>query len=247
MLSLSEKIPMRSKVVFSSVIAVLVLVLASCEPSNKFDARAIESLDKMSESIGNLSSCSYTLDTVNSRNTGIEIMNEHDVYMRAPDKMYVHTIGTNGEKSYWYNGSRLAYFSFTDAKYATINTPDNIMTTVDFMNKSYGIDFPATDFFYPDFTDDILENYSSLFFSEEEIDGVSSVLVTAINDDEIVQIWIDKATDLPHRMVIESRRDKDKFYDVVFSNWRANPELPDVLFDFEPPTNAEKIQIETIN
>lgn len=236
---------MRIKAFFLSVLAVF--LLASCQSSEKYDSRAVASLDAMSETIGELSSCSYTLDTFRSLSDGTDIQNEHDVYMRAPDKMYVHSIGTKGEKAYWYNGSELAYFSYSEDVYATVDAPDNIIKAIDFINSNYGIDFPAADFFYPEFTDDILAHYNEVYFSEEEIDGIECDYVIASNDSEIVQIWIDKATNLPHRLVIEPRLDGDKTYDAVFSNWRTNQELPDVLFDFEPPANSEQIQLKTTN
>lgn len=236
---------MRIRVTLLSVLAVF--LLASCQSSEKYDSRAVASLDALSEAIGELSSCSYTLDTFRSLSDGTDIQNEHDVYMRGPDKMYIQSAGTNGEKAYWFNGSRLAFFSYTKDVYATVDAPGNIITAIEFIHNNYGIDFPAADFFYPEFTDDILANYDTVFFSEEEIDGIECNYVIASNDDENVQIWIDKVTNLPHRLVIESKLANERVYDSVFSNWRTNPELPDILFEFEPPANSEQIQLKTVN
>ncbi len=238
---------MPNTLISSLTLAVVLVLLTSCESPKQYDTRAVESLDQMSEVIGELSSVSYTLDTINSKDPSSEVRNEHDVYMRGPDKMYVHSIGTKGEISYWYNGSKLAYFSYTKNVYAIVDAPDNIIKAIDYINTKYGIDFPAADFFYPSFTDDLLDHYNSVNFSEEEIDGVDCVSVVASDDDETVQIWIDKATFLPYRMVIESKLDKDSFYDVVFSNWKTNQELPDMLFNFRPPSDSVETQLQTIN
>jgi len=129
--------------------------------------------------------------------------------------------------------------------YAMVGAPDNIIKAIDYISEKYGIDFPAADFFYPNFTDDILDNSNSIYFSEETVDGVDCVSVLATTDGETIEIWIDKATHLPYRMVIESQLDKDQYYDVVFSNWRIDPNLPDVIFDFEPPGNTEETQLQT--
>ncbi len=245
---------MKCKVFTSLAFAALAGLLVSCNsPSQsdseaaRYDAAAIEALDMMSEKIATLSSCSFTLDTINSTDPSNEIRNEHDVYMRAPDKMYVHTVGTAGEKGYWYNGAKLAYFSYSERKYATVEAPDNILKAIDAGSKTYGIDFPAADFFYPDLTDDILDNYDDVYFSEEEIDGISNASVTAINSDEVVQIWIDQATYLPYRMVIQSKLDHNNYYDVVFSNWKTNQELPDTLFEFQPPSSSEETTLSAKN
>jgi len=238
---------MRNSFTTSSLLAVLLVLLTSCESSEQYDSRAVASLDRMSDVIGELSSVSYTLDTINARDANITVRNEHDVYMRGPDKMFVHTIGTKGEESYWYDGLKLAYFSYTKNVYAIVDAPNNIIKAIEYINTEYGIDFPAADFFYPSFRDDLLDNYNSLYFAEEEIDGVECVSVIAENNDEIVQIWLDKATFLPHRMVIDSKLDQNNFYDVVFSNWVTDQELPDFMFDFKPPSNSEEIQLQTVN
>lgn len=243
----SGKIPMRKIVVSSSILAVLVVLLTACESSGEYDSRAVASLDQMSDVIGELSSASYTLDTINASTADLEIRNEHDVYMRGPDKMYVHSVGTQGQKSYWYDGSKLAYFSYTKNVYAIVDAPDGIIKMIDHIHTQYGVDFPAADFFYPDFTDDIMDNYNSLYFAEEEIDGIECVSVVAENDSETVQVWIDKTTYLPHRMIIESKLNSSNFYDVVFSNWVTNQKLPDFLFDFKAPNNSKEIQLQTVN
>ncbi|MFK5878700.1 MAG: DUF2092 domain-containing protein [Flavobacteriaceae bacterium] len=226
------------------------LLLMSCTSKEKgeYDTRAIESLDKLTETIGALASCSYTLNTISSKNEENKTVSEHDVYMGGPSKMYIHTVGTKGEKSYWYNGEDLAYYSYDKNEYATIEASGSILDIVEHINQNYGIDFPALDFFYPTLTDDIMNNYNTiLFIGDETIDKVSCTLIEATNDNKVLQIWISNETNLPHRMVISSDTDQNDFYDIVFSNWRTNQDLPDLLFAFEAPTNSERIQLKSKN
>lgn len=226
---------------------VATLLIVSCTSDNgKYEQGAVDHLDKLSETIGNLNSCSYTLNTLVHNSTESEFINEHDVYMRGPDKMHVHTNGTKGNKGFWYDGSSFAYFSYNKSTYDTLSAPGNIIAAIDQVHNEYGIDFPAADFFYPTFTDDILDNFNEVILvGDENIDDVDCVVILASNDDNVLKIWIEKDSDLPHKMSIQPSDKSIGSYEAIFSNWRINPSLPDMLFEFAPPPNSkrEKLQL----
>lgn len=237
---------------FLPIVASIVL-FASCNSSSEnqngvYDSRAVESLDKMSEVIGQLNSCSYTLNTYVSEkateDARTEFSNENDVYMRGPDKMHVRVNGTKGEYGYWYDGSNLSFYSYDKGTYDTVDAPDRIVEAIDFLNAKYGIDFPAADLFYPSLTDDILEHFNTvLYFDNVTVDEVSCVLVEASNTERLLQIWIDESTNLPYKLLLAGRSDGGDYYEGVFTNWKLDPKLPDILFEFEPPSNSTRVNI----
>lgn len=224
----------------------LFLVLGSCTSNNqKYDEKAVSSLDALSETIGNLNSCSYTLNTLVSEGDEIEFRNEHDLYMRGPDKLHIHTIGTKGKKGFWYDGSSFAYFSYDKSSYDTVSAPNNIIAAIDELHNKYGIDFPAADFFYPSFTDDILDNFNHvMYMGDENIDELDCVVIKASNENVVLKIWIEKYTNLPHIISIVKTNDSINSYEAVFSNWRLNPILPDLLFEFAPPINSTRVKLQ---
>jgi hypothetical protein len=235
---------MIKDVILYSIISMF--LLGSCQTTTdekEYDTRAIASLDAMSDAIGKLNSCSYTLNTIIQNGTGTELLIDHDVYMRGPNKMYIHSQGSKGQRGYWYNGNQLAYFSYKTNEFDTVSAPENILAAIDFLHNKFAIDFPAADFFYPSFTDDIMANYDKVFLvGDDQVDGVDCTSILASNNTETIQIWIDKSTNLPYQLNIES---KDNYYEAVFSNWILNPHLPDLLFEFEPPVNATRKNLET--
>jgi len=235
---------MVKKAVLYSVLVSFFLVSCTSEDKEQYDTRALASLDAMSEAIGELGACSYTLNNVNVLEDGTEFYNQHDVYMRGPDKLYIHSVGTKGDRSYWYDGSTLAYYSFDKNTYATVEAPDTIMKMIKHVNEKYGVDFPAADFFYPDFTDDILNDFDHvLFLGDETINGQESISVLASNDNSIVRIWIDKATNLPVKFLIDSKVSNAEYYVASFSNFKVNPDLPDLLFEINAPINSESTEL----
>ncbi len=221
----------------------LSFMLASCSPSDikegKYDTSAIENLDKLSEKIGELSSCSYTLNTnlnkLGKSNKLRNFINEHDVYMQGPDKFYIHSTGTNGRKGFWYNGNRFSYYSFDRNVFDTIGVQGNILEVIDNLHHKFGINFPAADFFYPTLTDDLIENFDEVMSLENiSIDEVEYLIIEASNIDKVIEIWIEKETYLPYKLSIFSLDDSGLSYEAVFSNWRVDPNLPDMLFEFKP-------------
>jgi len=58
-----------------------------------------------------------------------------------------------------------------------------------------------------------------------------------------IQIWIsDDALFLPMKFVI-SYYDQipNQQYEATFSDWKLNPQLPDEMFEFTPPPQAEEL------
>ena len=72
------------------------------------------------------------------------------------------------------------------------------------------------------------------------MDDVDCIALEATNEEIIVQIWIVKETNLPHKMIVESKINENKYYEAEYSNWRVNPKLPDIMFEFQPPTGSER-------
>lgn len=238
---------MNKKVILYSILVVLFFV--SCKPAveGEYDSRAVESLDKLSDVIGNLSSLSYTVDSYYLDKDSIETSKISDVYLRGSNKMFIENSGTKGNKSFWYDGEKFSYFLFDKNEYDILDAPDHTLKLIDSIHSKFGIYFPAADFLYPTLTDDILENYDNLLYSEsEKIEDIDCAFLEANNDKNTVQVWISKELNLPVKMIITSKEDKNIYYEAVYSNWKLNPELPDIMFQFQPPSGSKQVKFQPI-
>jgi len=225
----------------------LVALLVGCNNSKKgaYDPKALNAIDSLGTTIGNLTSCSFALvNNIGHADTakGMLSRKQSKVYMRGPDKMYIYTEDDSTRKGYYYNGGHLALFNFDDLSYDTIKAPSNIVAAIDSVNKTFGIDFPAADFFYPTLTTDMLNDFDTIAVTgSTTIDGVKCKEINAISPSKNVFISIDELTNLPKRLEIYYLGDKKgESYSITFSNWKTNPVLPDELFNFAPPANAVK-------
>jgi len=114
------------------------------------------------------------------------------------------------------------------------------------INVKYGVDFPAADFFFPTFVDDLLENNQQIIFlGTTEVMGKSCFHIAAASPHRSIQFWISNdALMLPQKMVIVYLDHADRpQYEATFSDWQLNPDLPPTLFEFSPPPNARELTI----
>ena len=238
---------MRKKVILYSILSALFFI--SCNSGNgEYDTRAVESLDKLTETIGEFESLSYTVESYIVSEKGDEVSKVSDVYLKGSNKMFIENTGTKGNKSFWYNGETFAYFLFNKNEYDILEAPDHTLKLIDSIHSKYDIYFPAADFLYPTLTDDLIDNYDQiLYFGEEKVGDIDCIALEATNEGTIVQIWIVKETNLPHKMVIESKTNENKYYEATYSNWRMNPKLPDIMFEFQPPTGSNQVKFQPKN
>ena len=224
-----------------------VTIIVGCSSSGKgvYDPLALNAIDSLGITIGNLTSCSFALSTNISYNDSgkIEWKNKQTgVYMRGPDKMYIYTEDDTSRNAYYYNGSELALFNFDNLNYDVIKSPSNTVATIDSVHRTFGIDFPASDFFYPTLADDLIKDFDTIYVSgSTHIDEVACKEIIAVNAKMTVFLSIDELTHLPKRLEIYYLGDKKgDSYTIRFNNWKTNPVLPDQLFSFAPPPNAVK-------
>lgn len=214
------------------------------------DTVAIMILDHMTDIIGDLTSCSFTvntrMDAIDTDDGFVSHFAESKVYFDGPDKMQVHTQGDKGHRGFWYNGTLLYYYSFDENNYAVIDAPPTTIETIDTVHERYGVDFPAADFFYPTFTDDLMDNSDSItFLGTTIINHQECFRIKSSSRDLNIQIWIaNDAMTLPVKYLIS--RNKGGYnlqYEGTFSDWQINPGLPASMFEFLPPPQAAKIAI----
>ncbi len=234
----------KMKNIVGLVMSATILAACSTQSAKYLDADAIGALDQLTTTIGEMESCSFTLQT-----TEISIesgspeasFKKTDAYLNGPSQMYFYSENEKGRKGVWYNQTELSVLMFDDNTYQTITVPERLMQVIDSVNGNFKMEFPAADFFYPSLTDDIIQNSDSVFLLEnKQMDGIDYLQILALNSKNEVFILIDSETHLPKQLEMYGKGDKlGESYISTFSNWRVNPHLPESLFDFSPGNAVE--------
>jgi hypothetical protein len=232
----------------------VILCLNATAQTKQQDSLAILIIDRMTDVIGDLESCSFTLhtarDVVDSQALLVKQFDNYQVYMSGSDKMLVNAYGHKGHREFWYNGRQLAHYNQDENNYGILLAPDNTITMIDSLSKLYQMEFPAADFFYPTFTDDLLGHSDQLkFLGIVDINGQECFHILSSNKEMTMQFWItNDAYNLPARFAITYKtKEGTPQYEAAFSNWQINPNLPVAMFDFQPPPGSAKVRIMAAN
>jgi len=240
---------MKNFFLFSFMLILMNVQAQEAPQDEQVDPVAVLILDKMSDLIGDLESCTFTLSTrqdVNDPDHGwVTQHSTSTMIFDGPDKMHMHRTGEKGQEGFWYNGEEVSYYSFGENNFVRIAAPETSLATIDTLNVVYGIEIPAADFFYPAFTDDLLEAFPTiLYLGKKAVGSDNCYHIKASNDEMVVQFWIsDQAYKLPIRYSIVYKNNSNMQYETYFSNWDLNPGIPPSIFDFMPPKNARPIKI----
>ena len=189
---------------FSAVIAASHLQAQT----RRIDTVAVAILDKMSALIGELSSCSVNIRSnydISSKELGlIKHADEQQLFIHGPNQLLLKSDGDQGSRDFYFDGKTLTYYSMDKNQYGQIDAPANVVEMIDTVNKMYGIEFPAADFFYPSFVDDILADSKTLvYLGLTKVDNKECYHIAGTTQDKTYQFWVsDDAFTLPVKMVI---------------------------------------------
>ena len=218
--------------------------------ARRIDTVAVAILDRMSAMIGDLGSCSFTVKSnydVSSKDLGlIKHSDEEQLFLHGPNKMLLKSEGDRGSRDFYFDGAKLSYYSLDKNQYGQIDASMSLVEMIDTVNKLYGIDFPAADFLYPTFVDDILaESKELVYLGLTKVDGKECYHIAGKGQDKTFQFWItDDAFSLPVKMVIVyTSKEMNPQYEAVLTDWQVNPNLPDALFEFAVPHKAKRVRL----
>lgn len=228
--------------------------LGSLAQTKQQDSLAILIVDRMTDVIGGLESCRFVLhtarDMTDTHSLRVKQFIQYEVYMSGKDKMLVNAHGPRGHRELWYHAGQLAHYNRAENNYGILQVPENTIDMIDSVSKMYQLEFPAADFFYPTFTDDLLTHADLLkFLGIVDLHGQECFHILASNKEMSMQFWIaNDAYNLPVRLAITyTGQEGHPQYEAAFSQWQLNPLLPVAMFDFQPPPGSARVRILATN
>ncbi len=218
--------------------------------SPQIDSLAIYILNKTVQTIQSLGSCSFKVNTnydVNDESLGlVKHSGEEYVYMKFPNQMKIHFSGDQGRRMLWYNQTSLMYYSYEKNQYSILSTPATITETMDTISKQYGIEFPAADYFYDSFIEDLIDTGGNLIYLGITNVGGKDCFHIAGKDlnGTGYQFWIaDDDFSLPVKMIlVYGSEPGSPQFEATYSDWDINPGLPNSMFEYNIPPMAVEVK-----
>ena len=213
------------------------------------DAKAGESLERMSAFFAQAKALSVTLDVgydiMQTWGQKIEFGETRALTIRRPDRLRVDTTGRDGSRTgVVFDGSQIAVFDVDEGVYATTPQPGDLDAAIAHFVDDLGMHLPMANLAQgrlakeaPDWVNEIR------YVETATIGGVPCDHVALSGDWEDVQLWIARGErPLPQRIVITyTRAEGQPQFRAQFSGWDLAPRIGDGVFTFTPPEGSSKI------
>jgi hypothetical protein len=184
-------------------------------------------------------------DVVQESGQKIEFGGSRSVTIRRPDHARFEFVSRDGASgTVIIDSTNLSVFSKDENVYAQVAHPGGIDQAVRYLSDTLDVPMPLREFFVSDASDALTDGIESAqYVGESVLAGVPADHLAFMNDEVDYQVWIAKGDKpLPRRVVITYRlaQGHPQFW-AQFLSWDLSPEVPDSLFDFAPPKDAERI------
>ncbi|GMQ29479.1 DUF2092 domain-containing protein [Algoriphagus confluentis] len=212
------------------------------------DSTALHLLDKVAEYFGEINSIKFSTRTAEdvglADNFLIKEFKTSEFIMQGPNKLAgkVHRHGS--DHFYRYNGSQLVYYSMEGNFYTAADAPSTTLEMLDWLDEDFGVKLVLADFFYPDFTQNLMESMDYIaFLGNTTLDGKQVFHIGTANESMTVQLWINQDLELrPVKVILTYLGDPyARQMEVDFESWEVNQTYPDSVFEFLPPPNSKQI------
>lgn len=169
-----------------------------------------------------------------------------EVMVRRPNRVRAEVLDDKGKRRVYYDGKMLSMHNLDQNVYAIVDAPDTIDEMIDSLQAKYGIAMPLADLFVSDVGENFRENaqkgvYAGLHYHQ----GVKHHHLLLSNQNVDFQIWIeDSARPVPRKIVITYLNEPGQpQITAVLNDWNFAPRLPDIVFDFAPPVDADEVDV----
>ena len=190
-----------------------------------------------------------TLQAVTNTDQKLGLASSGTVILSRPDKLHTTRSGGFVDVESLFDGTTLTLLGKNVNKYTQVESPGTVDQLIDELQEKYGLPLPAADLLMTNSYDALMEGvYDSKDLGSGVINGAECDSLAFRKDDVDFQIWIAQG-EQPHpcRMVITSRTIKGSpEYSVQVRDWKSGDGVTLGDFTFQPPPNAEKIDVKDL-
>jgi hypothetical protein len=173
---------------------------------------------------------------------------EIEMSVSRPQKVRARSMSDAGVRVLYADGHTVALSDEAMKVYATAPVAGSIDDVVAALDDRYGFTPPLAEFILNDpqkkFSSQVQD---SQYKGKEPIDGVECDRVTLTGEIADADVWISPADHLPRKFVATFKdREGSPQLTIDFSQWNLAATLDESIFTFDPPKDAEKIVMTTI-
>jgi hypothetical protein len=218
----------------------------------ELEAKVLDILTRMTEFISHASSYALVADTehefLERDGRRIEFGSHIVASVKRPSQAHVRFDNRDGDNAtIILDGETVSVFSTRGSAYIYDTTPQpgDIDASFEFLAEQLQTPDQLHHFFALDLTAAMKSLLKSgNYIGEAKIAGVLCDNLALRNNDEDVQLWIEKGSmPVPRRIVVTYKNiEGQPQFRAQFSEWEFSPDLSNTVFSFSPPAHAQRIE-----
>ncbi len=177
----------------------------------------------------------------------IQLHRTVSVRVRRPDRLLAEVDADRRHLRFHYDGETLAIQALERNEYAVVDAPGTIDEMLDAVKARLDVSMPLVDLLVSDIHANFERSVTSAsYVGLHKLGGVLHHHLLLSNENVDYQIWIrDGADPLPARIVITHPHEAGVPQETaVITGWEFAPQVPNVVFEFDPPADADRLELE---
>ena len=169
--------------------------------------------------------------------------------IKRPDKIRTSYEGDLRNSGVWYNGETFTLLNKDRNFYAQWPAPDNIDDLLDKLEEKLGIRVPLSSLFHNDPYEYMMAGVEIGAYAGLHLVGDTPCHHLVFSQKEVdAQVWIEEGKQLVPRKVVLTFKTLpgEPQFTAVITEWDLNPRLSDLIFSFDPPPGASKVEFKEV-
>ncbi|SNS61225.1 hypothetical protein SAMN06295912_11072 [Sphingomonas laterariae] len=221
---------------------------ASTTAAQPIPAEIRQALDRMGTALRALTSfqvkAEVTTEDVLENGQKLQSSAPMSFLVRRPDRLAITIDTPHKQRRIFYDGRQLTVFGPKNGYYGSIAAPPTIAGMIKVANDRFGLETPLADLFEWGTTAFPVERIKGALYAGSDLIGGLTCEHYAFHQDEADwQLWIDKASALPCKLVITDTVDPALPQTIAVLQWTPNVQVSDSQFTFTPPADARRIEV----
>ena len=168
------------------------------------------------------------------------------IFVRQPSKLSVTTHAEYQNSRVYLNDGKFTIFDEDMNVYAQATVPKPLKEALVSLSRDYNTTPPGSELFSGEAYEVLVDKASKvMYLGKGNVNGTSCNHLAGILPDMDWQLWIraEGEPQLCKYIVTDRSIPLAPQYSMTFTKWKKNTNIPDKVFDFHPPADAEAIEI----
>ena len=224
---------------------------AQAGESGPLDPKAVERLQRMSETLAKAHTLSLNVESLYDRVelSGVKIKRAvtQEIILQRPDSLYFRSSRDDGKvREGRYDGKALTIVPKGGGAYARIEAPGGVDAMLDLIQADYQVNVPVADLLYADLYGRVKDHLlSGVFLGPRTIDGEVLDHLSFETTGADWQLWLEQGDrPLPRRMVVTFvNAPGEPEYLTIIKDWKLDQQVDGSQFKFEVPADWRRLDV----